>query len=44
MTYKEHSSVFGIEVNFLTGRYAAMQHNHMTQPEWPRVLRGCSPH
>lgn len=35
MTYKEHSSVFGIEVNFLTGRYIATQHNDMTQPEWP---------
>ena len=35
MTDKGHSSAFGIEVNFLTGRYIATQHNNMAQAEWP---------
>ena len=26
---------FGIEVNFLTGRYVATFHNDRRQPEWP---------
>lgn len=28
-------SGFGIEVNFLTGRYVATSHNDRRQPEWP---------
>lgn len=30
-----HADGFGIEVNFLTGRYVATCHNDRRQPEWP---------
>ena len=29
------SEGFGIEVNFLTGRFVATCHNDRRQPEWP---------
>ena len=31
----EMASRFGIEVNFLTGRYVATSHNDRRRPEWP---------
>ena len=35
MTALQRTGKFGIEVNFLTGRYVATHHNNRRQAEWP---------